>query len=390
MKNTENSTSRQPRLLVVGPLPPPVGGVETVTRAVLDSQALGQFNVVHCNTTKGRPKQTQGKFDLGNLWWALKHFVRMWKCCYSFRPHAVYMPVTATWSGFWRDAVLATIAKYFDAKVIGHVHGAWFDRILASHGVTQRLVRLSLTRYDALLMLGKVWKQMVQEYGYSGHVFVVPSTLRKELYERGNQFERIYQKNSPVGLFVGQVGHRKGVFDILSALQKLKQSGQAARIVFVGPGEDEGEWEALMQRRAELHVEDVADFVGPLEGEELYDKFRSTDYLVLPSYSEGLPVVFFEAGAFGMPVIGTPVGAIPDLLVHEINAILVEPGDVTGLAGAIYHLRTNENERARLGAQLRKSITAYHPDRIGERIAEAIEMTLSDAGLKGKDSNPVS
>jgi len=143
----------------------------------------------------------------------------------------------------------------------------------------------------------------------------------------------------------------------------------------------------LMQRRTELGIEDLADFVGPLEGNFLHDRFRRADFLVLPSYSEGLPVVFFEAGAFGLPVIGTPVGAIPDLLVHEVNALLVEPGDVPGLASAISRLMRSEKDRATLGRALRQSVAAYHPDRVCERIAEAIEITLNNPGLEGRGRN---
>lgn len=390
MKHTRDDKHGRPRLLIVGPLPPPVGGVETVTKAVLGSPALGGFQVSHCNTTKGRPKQTQGKFDLGNIKWALIHFSRMWRSCWAHRPHVVYMPVTATWSGFWRDSVLAAIGRFFGARVVGHVHGAWFDRVLERTGLTGRLVRACLSLFDALLMLGSVWKRMVEDYGYKGQVFVVPSTLSRELFDEGIRFERTYRVSVPQGLFVGQVGERKGVFDLLAALRRLKDEGRAAKIVLVGPGEDEGEWEALMQRRAELGIEDLAEFVGPLEGEPLRDRFRRADFLVLPSHSEGLPVVFFEAGAFGMPVIGTPVGAITDLLAHEVNALLITPGDIPGLAGAINRLMASEHDRQTLGSTLRHSIAAYHPDRVCEQIAKAITELLRRRGCLGGRGKAVS
>jgi len=366
------SKANKPRLLILGPLPPPVGGVETVTKAVLESPALNCFEVSHCDTTKGRPKQTQGKFDLGNIQWAIIHFSRMWRSCWRFRPAAVYMPVTATWSGFWRDAVLAAIARLHGARVIGHVHGAWFDRILVRGGMTETLVRACLGLFNALLMLGTPWKQMVEGYGYRGRVFVVPSTLRGELFEAGIQFQRNYATAEPLGLFVGQVGERKGVFELLAALHRLKERGKPARMVFVGPPEGEGDWEALMKRRAELGVEDVSDFMGSLQGDALYQMYRRADYFVLPSHSEGLPVVFFEAGAFGMPVIGTPVGAVTDLLKNDDNSLLVQPGNVDELAVAIERLRNNTEDRERLGSALREAIAVYHPDVVCARIAAAV------------------
>src|SRR5262245_34973891 len=97
----------KPRLLILGPLPPPIGGVETVTQAILESDAFREFDVAHADTTKGRPKQTQGRFDLGNFVWAARHIARVMEAVRRHRPDIVYMPVAGTWSGFLRDMALA-------------------------------------------------------------------------------------------------------------------------------------------------------------------------------------------------------------------------------------------------------------------------------------------
>ncbi len=365
-----NHMYHRPRLLILGPLPPPVGGVETVTQAVLESEKLGEFDTRHCDTTKGRPKQTQGKFDLGNIRWANIHFSRLRGAMKRFKPDVVYMPVTATWSGFLRDAVLARIAKRRGAKVIGHVHGAWFDRILRRSGVSGRIVRTSLGYFDALLMLGNRWKKVVDDYGFPGQVLVVPSTFRREVFERGAAFERDYSKDGP-GLFVGQVGKRKGVYDLLDAVKLLKERANPVKLVMVGPGEFEGEWESLLQKRKELGLEDEVTFTGSLNGEELYEQFRNASFFVLPSYDEGLPVVFFEAGAFALPVIGTPVGSIPDLLENERNALMVEPGDTEAIAAALHRMSSETELRRKLGTSLRQDIGPFHPDAVCEKIADA-------------------
>ena len=367
---------RRPRILILGPIPPPVGGVETVTQAILESDKFAQFDTRHCDTTKGRPKQTQGKFDLGNIRWANIHFSRMRLAMKQFKPDIVYMPVTATWSGFLRDAVLARIGKRRGAKVIGHVHGAWFDRILARTGVSGRIVRSSLGYFDTLLMLGNRWKKVVDDYGFSGQVLVVPSTFRREVFERGAAFERDYSKDGP-GLFVGQVGKRKGAYDLLDAVKLLKDRGDSIKLVLVGPGEFEGEWESLLQKRADLGLEADVTFTGSLGGEELYEQFRNASFFVLPSFDEGLPVVFFEAGAFGLPVIGTPVGSIPDLLKDEENALLVEPGDVEALAAAMHRIHSDPELRRRFGTGLKEDISAFHPDAVCEKIADAARNLVS-------------
>jgi glycosyltransferase involved in cell wall biosynthesis len=365
----------------VGPLPPPIGGVETVTQAILESGAFHDYQLTHCDTTKGRPKQTQGRFDLGNLMWALRHFARMRAAVARARADVVYLPIAGTWSGFLRDMVLAYFARRTGARLVGHVHGSDFHFVLERKGFSAGLVRAGLGQFDRLLVLGERWKRLVEDYGIRAHCAIVPSTFRREVFERGASFQRPApggrDSGRPVqGLFVGQVGRRKGVFDLLAAMKRCKDMELPFRLTLVGPAELEGEWESLMAARAALGVEDVTDFTGPLQSEALYDRFKIGEVFVMPSYTEGLPVVFYEAGAFEMPVITTPVGAIPDLIVDGRNGLLVEPGRIEEIVQAIVRLVRTPDERAAMGRQLKLDIAAFHPDRVCARIAEEVRRTL--------------
>jgi hypothetical protein len=124
--------------MIVGPLPPPIGGVETVTQAILESGAFAAFDVHHCDTTKGRAKSTQGRFDLGNVVWAARHFIRLQRSLASFHPDVVYIPIAGTWSGVLRDLALGWIAKHSGAKVIGHQHDGDIERARAPRGPRQK------------------------------------------------------------------------------------------------------------------------------------------------------------------------------------------------------------------------------------------------------------
>jgi glycosyltransferase involved in cell wall biosynthesis len=88
--------------------------------------------------------------------------------------------------------------------------------------------------------------------------------------------------------------------------------------------------------------------------------------------------VLYEAGAFGLPVVTTPVGAIPDLIRHQQNGLLVRPGDLEALTGAVGRLATDATLRTTLGAALREDVLAFHPDRAAERIAGAVRRELCE------------
>jgi len=368
------------RLLIVGPLPPPIGGVETFTQALLESNALAEFEVEHCDITKGRAKETQGRFDLANFAWAARHFTRLQRQLARFRPDVVYLPIAGTWSGVLRDLTLATLAKRSGARVLGHQHDGEFASVLAHRGPLAGPVRNGLRQFDRMLVLGERWRTLLTDYGLTIPIDLCPSTYRREVVERARGFTRRFGDGAPArGLFVGQLGERKGVPDLLQAIARLKQRGVAMPFAFVGPFETGAGREKVVATRRELGLESDTELTGTLQGEPLYQRFATSDLFVLPSYTEGLPAVLYEAGAFQLPVITTPVGSIPDFIEPGRNGLLVPPGDVEALAGALARLAGDAELRRTLGTQLAADVASYHPDRIAARVADAVRAVLAGA-----------
>ncbi|MBI1797687.1 MAG: glycosyltransferase family 4 protein [Candidatus Eisenbacteria bacterium] len=366
---------------MIGPLPPPIGGVESYMQALLESSAFGDFELTHCDTTKGRPKSTQGRFDPGNFVWAARHIARVREAVARTRPDVVYLPVAGTWAGFLRDMALARVARSRGAKLVGHVHGSDFHLVLARGGLDRAIVRAGLAQFDRILVLGERWREIVTGFGVRAAVDVVPSTFRREVFERAAALREAPAPARADGrmrvLFVGQVGRRKGTFDLLEALPRVRDAGADLNVTCVGPEELTGEWDALMALRDRLGVGAMTEFTGQLQGDALYARYRDADAFVLPSYTEGLPVVLFEAGLFGLPAITTPVGSIPDLIVDGRNGLLVPPGDRDRLVAALVRLARDRDERERMGRQLRDDVAAFHPDRVCAKVAAALQATLA-------------
>jgi glycosyltransferase involved in cell wall biosynthesis len=371
----------RPRLLVVGPVPPPIGGVETCTQAVLEARALGVFEVAHCDISKGRPKSTQGAFDAGNFAWALRHFSRLVRALRESRPDVVYVQVSGSLSGVLRDLVLGAIARRSGARVIGHQHAGEVEKQLARGGPLGAAIHSGFARFHRLLVLGPSWQRLFEAQRLSLPISVCPSTFRREVFETARAFVRPRRATGPLRLlFVGQVGRNKGVPDLLHALRRLAERDLDVSLTLVGPEELPGQADACRALAAELKLGDRVRFAGTLMGEVLYAQFREHDAFVLPSFREGLPVVLFEAGAFELPVVTTRVGSIPDLVRHDANGLFVEPGHPEQLAGVLELLARDPARRERLGARLRTDILAYHPERIGALVADAVWAELAIAG----------
>lgn len=146
-------------------------------------------------------------------------------------------------------------------------------------------------------------------------------------------------------LFLGNLIERKGVSDLLAALADLGRDAGAWEATLAGGGDED-----LYKRKAqELGIAAKLRFPGWVDRADVFGLLEWADMLVLPSYDEGLPLVILEALGFALPVVCTPVGAIPELLHDGETVLLVPPGDRQALAAAIGRLVGQPELRLELG-----------------------------------------
>jgi glycosyltransferase involved in cell wall biosynthesis len=149
-------------------------------------------------------------------------------------------------------------------------------------------------------------------------------------------------------LAVSRLVERKGLDDLIRAFGTLERGRYELEIV--GGGADE---QALRALTAELGLDDLIHFTGPLDRVRTAARFRDADMFTLASWEEAFGNSFAEALASGLPVIGTNVGGIPELVEHGRNGVLVPPRDPEALAAAIRFLGGRPELRAEMGRRNR-------------------------------------
>lgn len=133
-------------------------------------------------------------------------------------------------------------------------------------------------------------------------------------------------------LCTGRLGPRKGHPDLLRALAILKQEGHAPRTVITGRGPLESQLKAQAER---LDLNDIVDFRGFVERDELLSLLRRCRLFVFPTHYEGLPTSILEAMSTACPIVTTAAPGVVDLIEHRRNGILTRVGDPHALAEAI-------------------------------------------------------
>jgi glycosyltransferase involved in cell wall biosynthesis len=194
-------------------------------------------------------------------------------------------------------------------------------------------VRYSLRHADVLRAISHSTREQLERWTHGKPMFQFPTWtnievfLQASLNEEGAVFQTI--------LYVGVLIPRKGVHHLINAFACISKHFSQARLVIIGYEENKRYAAGLKAQAMQLGLDERIHFVGAMSQTDLAIWMRRAYVFVLPSTSEGLGRVVLEAMAAHLPVVGTNVGGIPDIVENGVTGFLVPPGDESALAAQL-------------------------------------------------------
>jgi glycosyltransferase involved in cell wall biosynthesis len=318
------------KILVIGPLPPPTGGMQTVMEQMINLD-IKRYELMPFNVSKNKIIKSNIFFNISNF---IYRCLKLFAYILIYNPEIVHIHIAAD-KDIKQKRLFQNICKIFNKKTILHTHGSrfkeWYSGLNANE---KKKVQKILNKADALIVLSDSWKKYYSTISHHKNIFVINNAIEDVDFKK---YGRKYSKDEFIVLFLSHVCERKGVYDLLKAIKQVKDSKM--KFVFVGPYENK---DKFLKEVDNLGIKDRCVFVGEILGKERFKYFASADVFVLPSYAEGLPVAILEAMSFGLPIISTNVGAIPEV-VNKENGIIVKPGDISALKNAILTVHKNKS-----------------------------------------------
>lgn len=309
-------TLKETKVLMLGTDTSAKGGIASVVTDYYEFGLMSRLNVDYAATYRDGSKFTK-------IFFFLKQFPGiLWKIVAAdiVHAHSAY-----GWS-FRRLASLLHLARIFGKKTVLHSHASSFHVYFEkSSRIEQALIRYSLRKMSAVIVLSQDWEKTFKKIEPTGRYHVVRNGVDSRKYAVEG---RTLHKPSTI-LFLGELGERKGIYDLVRAAHILGKKGYF--FVLAGNGDIDG----VRAMVRDLKLEDVVSVPGWIGPEEKKRLLGDADLYVLPSYNEGLPISILEAMAASLPVVSTPVGGIPEAVVDGRNGFLVSPGDFCALAEAI-------------------------------------------------------
>lgn len=306
------------RVIVLGPLPDSAGGIGVL---------MGHLSRTHSDQTTLEFVDSGG--TPGITVQRLKAHLNALRVCQGPVPEATVFHINVS-SGrsAWRKVRLARTLVRRGRPYVVHLHAGSFASFLKglSEHKRHKVIRM-FHQAAAVLVLGNYWRDVVVEETATPveRIHVIPNAVPgpQVIPER---------QDGPVVLFSGQLCERKGVLELLEAWQQLP-SHLRSHLVLAGDLKDpDGRITAALKRTSDI---EVTGWLGP---KEINQRLAQASILVLPSYSENLPMSLLDGMAWELAPVVTPVGAVTEVVTHGESAWIVPPRDPVALRNAIESL----------------------------------------------------
>lgn len=249
-------------------------------------------------------------------------------------------------ASFWRKLVFFIWpVRLFSVPYLIHLHGGRFNVFYGDEGsnLRRRLIRGTFARARMIVVLSDEWADWARTTFPDAHVTVIHNpVVIPETASTPALSQNI--------VFMGHIGQKKGVDDLLEAFAKTQTAYPGSKLIIAGSGNIEQARE--LARKLKISAE--VTFPGWIRGRVKQNLLAGAGIYALPSYHEGLPMSLLEAMAAGLPVIATPVGGIPKAITDDVHGFLINPGDVQALASRLGQLLSDSALRTQMGVAARE------------------------------------
>lgn len=347
------------KIVLVGPSLNQRGGVVSVIKSLKEFYFLQEEQVQVIGTTTDKKH-----------WHRLFIFLRSWTLilyiCASRKADIIHLNMASRGSCL-RKTILGLTCCAFRTPYIIHLHGGGFqnfhEKELGSIG--RSLVNFVFRRASHVIALSTAWRVWLETTMDLKRVSIVfngvPSYATTDT-----------KKMTPTVLFLGLLGTNKGTDVLISAMREVMKKVPDAVLELGG----DGDIETYRKQAADLPN---VRFLGWVDDDGRRAALARATVYCLPSWNEGLPMSILEAMSAGLPVVSTPVGGIPEAVEDGVSGLLVEPGDVQGLANAICQILLNPLTAKSMGDKGKThQREKFSADAMGRRFLETYKLITNN------------
>ncbi|WP_455095735.1 glycosyltransferase family 4 protein [Prevotella koreensis] len=305
------------KVMMVGSAEKSPGGVASVIKTMKEMPFWGKHDCFWLGT------QIQSGYPT-KLWYALRsYFVALFKI---WRYDIIHFHTVADLICLVIQLPVFLLALIGRKKIIMHIH---MGNQIGEH-TNDRLFNWCMRKADLIIVLAKIWKEKFDKEWFKD--LGTPVTY---LYNAYSPVEALpYEERKKHILMAAYLNDNKAYQVLFKAFKRIKDDYKDWNLLILG----NGEVEKAMSLAKEMGISHRTTFTGYLTGKKKQEVFQHASIYCMCSYQEGFPMVILESWGYGIPVVTTPVGGLPDVLDDGKNALVFPFGDDESLANKLEQL----------------------------------------------------
>lgn len=335
-------------MLVIGQLPPPVHGSNVMTKRFVESLTADKFPWGIVEKKFSAQLTEVGKKDPKKLLKIPKLLRDVMGAVRENKPDFCVYFISVGISSLLVDCFILDQLRRKKIPYILYFHGRGY-KIFESKILFRRIVRSILSNALGGLVLGKALKSDVSHCIREDRLYVLPNAIPERNPVQKKQ-KGITDKNLHI-LFLSNLIPGKGPMTVLKVAEQLLKTESGVRFTLAGRAASDDYLTQLKTFISKSGLEDSVTMTGPVYGENKMQLLDSADIFIFPTNfkKETFGIVNLEAIQCGIPVISTPIGAIPEIIEDGVNGFIVDPIDIDLMTKQVRTLIKDKNMRQRMG-----------------------------------------
>ena len=353
---------------LVGPLPPPYGGMANQTRQLAELlRGEGLTVSFVCTNEKYRPHWVAKLPVIRAVFRLFPYLIALWRA--AGRCHVIHVMANSGWSWHLFAMPAIWISRLRRTPVIVNYHGGEAESFLRK---TTRFVLLTMRQSSTLIVPSGFLKAVFGRFG-------MQATIVANVVDLG-LFSRTKPRSSSRHHFL-VARNLEPIYDnetAIRAFASVRRQIPDVTLTIAGSGPLAEQLQALT---VALGISGAVFFTGRLDREMMAEAYRKADIALNPSLVDNMPISVMEALASGLPVISTNVGGIPFILKHEQTALLVPPGSPDAMADAMIRLMTDTALSDKLIDNGLAAVKNYTWEKVWPALAEVYRDAIDERSL---------
>lgn len=339
------------KILVVGQLPPPFHGSNVMAKITLSMLGKNGYQIIFIDKFFAKSIETIGKPSLRKILRVPVLAIELLIACLFRRPTLCIFFLACGKSAFLIDSFLLILLRLSRIPYILRFGGKGFYKLQSEGLIWHFLVSCTLSNALGGIVLGHALKQDVNLFIPDERLAHVPNGI-----EDRSSFYRNKRNNNIQILFLSNLHPTKGPFDVLKAANILVQQNINLRFVLAGADSSLNFTKQLRSYIINNGLDEYVTMIGAVCGEQKDKLFRTSDIFVFPTYfeRETFGIVNIEAMSWGLPVISSTEGAIPEIVQDGITGFIVNPKSPEEIADKIMTLVNNPDMHKKMGMKGRE------------------------------------